>query len=188
MRVETRRGAVLVEGYVCATARDSGPIGCGKRAFVEQIAPGAFAAALERNPSPALMACHRDMVPAERMELREDSIGLYAAALVTCPEVRARAEKGLLRGWSFGFIAMRERTERRPKGPPRRIVEEMELLEISIIDERSVPAYSGTSIKAEVRALAEAAPPPVLKCGGCGRGAPGEEWQRRLEKLKGDGK
>ena len=51
MRIELRADSVLIEGYVNAVARDSRPMRDKKtgQRFVEQVVPGVFKRALERN-------------------------------------------------------------------------------------------------------------------------------------------
>ena len=56
----------------------------------------------------------------------------------------------LLRGWSFGFIeraAKEEDTDYTDSGLKRRFVEDMDLKEVSIIDNRKIPCYASTSIE-----------------------------------------
>jgi phage head maturation protease len=82
------------------------------------------------------------------LELFEDNIGLRAIATVTDTEVRAKAQQKKLRGWSFGQYVNKDRMEERADGQiPRRHVEDMDIFEISIIDDRRNPCYIGTSIE-----------------------------------------
>ena len=83
---------------------------------------------------------------AKNLRLMEDNIGLRAIAEVSDEEVIEKARSGKLRGWSFGFIEERAREEDAASGMKRRFVEEMDLREVSLIDERKVPCYAGTSI------------------------------------------
>ena len=78
------------------------------------------------------------------LKLVEDNIGLYAEAEITDPEVRAAAEKGQLRGWSFGFQKPVVKWDCVGK-VQRRTIEDMELLEVSILTK--TPAYFGTSVE-----------------------------------------
>lgn len=159
MRIEIRADSVVVEGYVNAVGRDSRPMRdrkTGKR-FVEQIVPGAFKRALEQNDVQLLL--NHDSTRAlgsttNNLELYEDSIGLHARAEVTDPEVMEKARKKKLRGWSFGFRERDASTETITDAMERRYVEQMDLVEVSIIDERKLPCYEGTSL--EVRAEGEA--------------------------------
>lgn len=58
-----------------------------------------------------------------------------------------KAKKGELRGWSFGFIERAAKEEDTDSGLKRRFVEDMDLKEVSIIDNRKVPCYASTSIE-----------------------------------------
>ncbi len=151
MRIEIRSDKVIIDGYVNAVARDSRPIRdkSGKR-FVEQIVPGAFERALKRNEVKLLL--NHDMArnlgsTQTNLQLYEDNIGLRAHAEVTDPEVIKKARQKKLRGWSFGFRELDATEETIKENLCRRFVEEMELVEVSILDERKTPAYRGTSIE-----------------------------------------
>lgn len=152
MRIEVRSDKVIIDGYVNAVARDSRPIRDrnGKR-FVEQIVPGAFERALKRNEVKLLL--NHDMTrnlgsTQTNLQLYEDNIGLRAHAEVTDAEVVEKARQKKLRGWSFGFHELDATEETIKENLSRRFVEEMELVEVSILDERKTPAYRGTSIEA----------------------------------------
>ena len=68
-------------------------------------------------------------------------------ANVVLKRVIEKAKNGKLRGWSFGFEALKEREEPLEDGLKRRFVDEMNLAEVSIIDEHKIPCYVGTSIE-----------------------------------------
>lgn len=80
------------------------------------------------------------------LQLFEDNIGLRAIAEITDAEVIQKARDKKLRGWSFGFVEERASEEDTAKGMKRRYVEEMEIREVSIVDDRKLPCYAGTSI------------------------------------------
>lgn len=79
------------------------------------------------------------------LQLFEDNIGLRAIAEITDAEVIEKAKKGELRGWSFGFIERAAKEEDADSGLKRRFVEDMDLKEVSIIDNRKIPCYASTS-------------------------------------------
>lgn len=159
MRIELRTDSVMIEGYVNAVARDSRPMRdrkTGKR-FVEQITPGVFERAIRRNDVDLLLNHDPLRVLGStktNLTLYEDSIGLRARAEITDAEVVQKAREKKLRGWSFGFLERDASEEDLSNGLQRRYVEDMELKEVSIIDERKLPCYEGTSI--ETRATGEA--------------------------------
>lgn len=156
MKITIRADTVTVEGYVNAVGRDSrllvDDMGYPYR---EQVQPGTFAKALnakiESSQEIQLLLNHRTSRilggTDSNLELSEDSIGLYAKAEITDPEVMQKARDGKLTGWSFGFIELDHRDEWGESGH-RVIVTDMDLREITICDEEARPAYAGTSIKA----------------------------------------
>ena len=151
MRIEIRNDSVLIDGYVNAVGRDSRPMRDknGKR-YVEQIVPGAFKRALAKNEVKLLLDHDetRELGSTEtNLTLREDAIGLRATAEITDAEAIEKAKSGKLRGWSFGFLEKDASEEDMANGLKRRFVEEMELVEVSIIDEKKIPCYEGTSIE-----------------------------------------
>ena len=151
MRIEIRADSVLVEGYVNAVGRDSRPLlsSDGSR-FVEQIVPGAFARALSKRDVDILLN-HDETKKLgstqSNLTLIEDSIGLKARAIIKDSTVIEKAKAKKLTGWSFGFYDINTRTEDINEGLKRRFVEDLELVEVSIIDDTLVPAYQGTSIE-----------------------------------------
>lgn len=151
MRIEIRADSVLVEGYVNAVGRDSRPLlsSDGSR-FVEQIVPGAFARALSKRDVDILLN-HDETKKLgstqSNLTLIEDSIGLKARAIIKDSTVIEKAKAKKLSGWSFGFYDISTRTEDINEGLKRRFVEDLELVEVSIIDDTLVPAYQGTSIE-----------------------------------------
>lgn len=155
MRIEIRTDSVVIEGYVNAVARDSRPMRDRKtmKRFVEQIVPGVFERALKHNEVQLLLNHDKTKVlgsTATNLELHEDSIGLHARAEVADPEVIQKARERKLRGWSFGFRERDASAENITDALERRYVEEMDLVEVSIVDDRKQPCYEGTSL--EVRA------------------------------------
>lgn len=85
------------------------------------------------------------------LELTEDNIGLHARATVTDPEVIQSARNGDLVGWSFGFYDLPDGVQEgvdQESNLPLRIVRDMDLREVSILDRTKIPAYDGTLIMA----------------------------------------
>lgn len=156
MQVEIRNDSVFISGYVNAVERLSKPIRetlHGKiRTFLERIKAGVFRTALKRNKNVLVLLNHdtnRVLASTEdgNAILDEDNIGLKAEITITDKEVVQKAREGRLSGWSFGFIANDDvlTTEGNDE---IRTVTDMELLEVSILDDTKAPAYYGTSIEA----------------------------------------
>lgn len=157
MRIEIRNDKVIIDGYVNAVARDSRPLRdkSGNR-YIEQIVPGTFKRALSQNEVKLLLNHDeaRELGSTEtNLTLREDAIGLRATAEIDDAEVIQDARDGKLRGWSFGFYERGATEEELPSGMKRRYVEDMKLVEVSIINQKKIPCYEATSI--ETRAEGE---------------------------------
>lgn len=155
MKVEVRGDSVVITGYVNTVERYSKPItshlrGC-LRTFIERMRAGVFKTALKRNNSVKVLLNHNE----ERVlantndgsaKLEEDNIGLRAEVIVTDKEVVEKARQNRLVGWSFGFYANADEigTE---GGAETRTVTDLDLVEVSILDDSRRPAYNGTSIE-----------------------------------------
>ena len=156
MRVEVRNDSVFISGYVNAVERLSKPIRetlHGKiRTFLERIKAGVFRNALKKNDDVLVLLNHdNNRVLASTKDgsavLTEDNIGLRAEITITDTEVVQKARDGKLSGWSFGFIANDDEITTEGKDEIRTVTD-MELLEVSILDDTKAPAYYGTSIEA----------------------------------------
>ncbi|WP_243158053.1 HK97 family phage prohead protease [Aminipila terrae] len=152
MRIEIRSDCVLLDGYVNAVGRDSRPIITADGKCVEQIEPRAFERALQRAPNVDLLLNHNKnrklgSTTDKNLELFEDNIGLRAICTVTDAEVVQKAREQKLKGWSFGMFTIKRTLEERANDIPRRHVEELDMFEVSIIDDRMSPCYIGTSIE-----------------------------------------
>jgi len=156
MKVEVREDSVFITGYVNAIERYSKPIReslRGKiRTFVERIKAGVFQTALKRNDNVLVLLNHNhDRVLANTKDgsakLEEDNIGLRAEVTITDKEVVEKARNNQLVGWSFGFYANAD--EMGSEGETEtRTVTDLDLFEVSILDDTKSPAYYGTSIEA----------------------------------------
>ena len=156
MKVTIRADTVEIEGYVNAVGRDSRTLTDEYGyPFVEQISPGAFGKALnaaeKAEKEIKMLLNHDDMHEIgstnRNLELEEDSIGLHARAVVTDAETIQAAREKRLSGWSFGFRTLDYR-ESWAENMSKRTVTELDLVEVSVIDDRMTPAYAGTSIHA----------------------------------------
>ena len=156
MRVEVRNDSVFISGYVNAVERLSKPIRetlHGRiRTFLERIKAGVFRNALKKNDDVLVLLNHdSNRVLATTKDgsavLAEDNIGLRAEITITDTEVVQKARDGKLVGWSFGFIANDDEITTEGKDEIRTVTD-LELLEVSILDDTKAPAYYGTSIEA----------------------------------------
>ena len=150
MKIEVRENKMFLDGYVNVCSRDSRVLPSSQGKFIEQIVPKTFERALSKADNVDLLFNHKKdrklgSIKDGNLELYEDSIGLRAKCEVSDEEVITRAKEGKLSGWSFGFISLKDKWEDAKEGIKRRFVEEMELLEVSILDK--TPAYIATSIE-----------------------------------------
>lgn len=154
MKITIRSDSVEIEGYVNAVGRDSRRmVDQYGNEFVEQMQPGVFALALSKNANVQMLLNHNEARvlgdTQTNLDLEEDSIGLHARATVTDPEVIELARAGKLVGWSFGFYQLDARTAYDyDSHVERSIVTEINLKEVSIIDDTMLPVYAGTSVHA----------------------------------------
>lgn len=156
MRIELREDSVFISGYVNAVERYSKPIKeslKGKiRTFIERIKAGTFRTALKRNDDVKVLLNHdHERVLATTKDgsakLEEDNIGLRAEVTITDKDVVEKARNNQLVGWSFGFYANTD--ELGTEGNTEtRTVTDLDLIEVSILDDTKSPAYYGTSIEA----------------------------------------
>lgn len=152
VRIEIRNDSVILDGYVNAVLRDSRPIPSNRGRFIEQIEPRAFQNALDRTDNVDLLLNHdknRKLGSTKEgnLQLFEDNIGLRAICTVTDADVIEKAKNKQLRGWSFGFYANKDHWEDTDKEIQRRFVEDLDIFEVSIIDNTKTPAYIATSIE-----------------------------------------
>lgn len=156
MKVEVREDSVVITGYVNAIERYSKPITerlHGKvRTFIERIKAGVFKTALKRNDDVKVLLNHdknRELATTKdgTAKLEEDNIGLRAEVTITDKEVIEKAKNDQLVGWSFGFYPNSDELGNEGKSETRTITD-LDLMEVSILDDTKSPAYYGTSIEA----------------------------------------
>ena len=160
MEIRIKNDSVEISGYVNAVERKSKPLWSRMGQFIERICKGAFKSALKRNDNVRILLNHdwnRDLGGTKdgNLELNEDSIGLHARATITDPEVVEKARNNELVGWSFGFYDREVENKRDEDGYPLRDVKDLDLEEVSILDNSHIPAYDGTlvSVRSEEKSV-----------------------------------
>ena len=163
MKIEIRGDCVRIDGYVNAVERDSKVLHGANGPFVEKIKAGAFQRALDRAKRTGydvkVLLNHnyeRELTTTRDKDtaITEDSIGLRCQCEIRDADVAEKARNKKLSGWSFGFIPVRD--EWKDEGDMRhREVRELELKEVSILDDTHTPAYNGTSIEMRSEDLIE---------------------------------
>lgn len=151
MQIRIKGDSVEIDGYVNAVERKSKPLWSRMGQFIERICKGAFSKALERNDNVRILLNHnpeRDLGGQKdgNLELTEDSIGLHARAVITDKEVVEKARNGKLVGWSFGFYDRDVLCGTDENGMPLRDVRDLDLEEVSLLDDTKTPAYDGTLV------------------------------------------
>lgn len=152
MKIKIRNGTATIEGYVNAVERFSKVLYDTRGKFIEKINPNVFRKALEKNNDVLTLLNHdKDKILARTSdgtsELLEDNIGLRAKVEISDKGIIEKAKKGKLRGWSFGFIENEEERITNKDGLEERTIKDLDLIEVSILDDKKVPAYYGTSIE-----------------------------------------
>ena len=152
MKVEVRNDKIIIDGYVNAVERESKVLYDTRGEFIEKIRAGVFQKALERTDNVRVLLDHekdRELADTKsgKAKLYEDNIGLRAIVEIDDTEVIEKARNNKLRGWSFGFLCNKEDRKTNEDGIEERVVRDLDLLEVSIIDDKKYPAYIGTSIE-----------------------------------------
>ena len=155
MNIEVRNDSVVISGYVNAVERWSKPLKANLRGiaqrFIEKIKAGAFRTALKRNDNVKVLLNHNSERELANTKdgtaiLEEDNIGLRAEVTITDPEVVEKARNHKLVGWSFGFYSNSDEVDQEATMATRTVTD-MDLVEVSILDDTKSPAYYGTSIE-----------------------------------------
>lgn len=152
MRVRFQNDMAVIDGYVNVVERDSKMIYEGGKSFIEKVKQGAFARSLSRRGNVRVLLNHdhsRELasVGDGTAVLKEDQVGLYCRTIVTDPEVIEKARAGKLSGWSFGFMPLTEKMTEIDDVDHRDLVE-LDLREVSILDDTKSPAYPACCISA----------------------------------------
>ena len=156
MQIRISGEDVTIEGYVNAVERNSKPLWSRLGRFIERVCAGAFKKSLDRRRDVHILLNHdpeRDLGSVEQgnLELEEDAIGLRARAIIHDAEVAEKGRNGDLVGWSFGFTDVDggvEESRDAQTSLPMRILHDLDLREVSILDRSKTPAYNGTLIMA----------------------------------------
>lgn len=153
MNIELRADGCHITGYVNVTGKKSRPTITPHGKVVEIIEERAFERAIERAGNINVTVDHnKTHIYASTEEgtvaLYEDSIGLHADVLITDTYLIDLAQKGKIRGWSFGMYNVQDEllTEERADGYPIRMIKALDLDHLTLVVNKQ-PVYSATSIE-----------------------------------------
>jgi HK97 family phage prohead protease len=157
LKIEVRADGAHITGYVNVTGKMSRPVITPHGKCIEVIEERAFADAIDRAGDVSVTVDHDKThiyasTSSSTVALKEDAIGLHADVLITDPSIIDLAQKGKIRGWSFGMYNVVDAMEQRAEGLPIRHVKKLDLDHITLVVNKN-PVYSATSV--ELRADAE---------------------------------
>lgn len=151
MQLEFRADGAHISGYVNVTEKKSRPVITPHGKVIEEIEPRAFEAAISRAGNITLTVDHDSShVYAETrngsLNLYEDSIGLHADVLITDKTLIELAQKGKIKGWSFGMYNVQDELEARTEDLPLRHIKALDLDHVTLVVNKQ-PVYSATSVE-----------------------------------------
>ncbi|EJT6340591.1 HK97 family phage prohead protease [Clostridium perfringens] len=151
MKIELREDSVTLEGYINVTARESKVLtDFDGSKFIEVIEPNTFNRALEKGGEVVMLLNHdwskQIGTRGTNVELFEDNIGLLFRANISDSETIELAKADKLVGCSFGFIEPKYSKRELRGGFEKRYIDDLNLLEVSILSDKKSPAYSGCSV------------------------------------------
>jgi len=152
MNLEIRNNELTIKGYINTVERDSREMPSPQGKFVEQVKAGVWTRSLASGNDISLLLNHNwdrklGSISQGNITLKEDNIGLHAEVRILDAEVVEKAKNNKLVGWSFGFNANKDTWSKRDDGISRRYLEDINLVEVSLLDDTRIPAYIGTSIE-----------------------------------------
>lgn len=155
MKIEIRNDQVEVDGYVTAIERFSKVLNSRFGKFKEIIREGVFKRAISRNKDVHILLNHKfdkdlGSTKSGNLFLKEDNIGLKVRAKINDPEVIEKAKNGDLIGWSFGFkdVDVKQKVD---GDILVRDINDLDLVEVSILDRTRTPAYKGNTLELVTR-------------------------------------
>ena len=151
MLIRIKKNSVTVEGYVNVVERDSEVLYDGHESFIERVKQGAFGKSLKRRENVRVLLNHDEdrelaTVADGTATLKEDPIGLWCRAKIKDEEVIQLAREKRLVGWSFGFLSLNDRDIWTDEKVRHREILDLDLREVSILDDTKMPAYPANCI------------------------------------------
>lgn len=150
-------GSLHITGYVNITDKPSRVLTDSKgESFVERVEPRCFSKALSTGANVKLLLNHNHNIhlgslDEGNLKLTEDNIGLKINATVNNEEVRKAYNEGGFSGFSYGFKKIKDNFREWDNGIKLRTLQEIRLIEVSLLDSKTVPAYLGSLVNVEHR-------------------------------------
>lgn len=150
-------GSLHITGYVNITDKPSRVLRDSKgNNFVERVEPRCFTRALNTGGNVKFLLNHNHNIhlgslDEGNLKLTEDNIGLKIDATVNNEEVRKAYEEGGFSGFSYGFQKIKDNFRDWDNGIQLRTLQDIKLIEISLLDSKTVPAYLGSLVNVEHR-------------------------------------
>ena len=149
-------GSLHITGYVNITDKKSRVLKDNKgNLFVERVEPRCFKRALEKNNVDFLLnhdtSKKLGSIADGNLKLIDDNIGLKIEATVNNEEVRQAYENGGFSGFSYGFQKIRDNFRDWDNGIQLRTLQDIKLIEVSLLDSTKTPAYFGSLVNVEHR-------------------------------------
>ena len=150
-------GSLHITGYVNITDKPSRVLRDSKgNSFVERVEPRCFARALNSGDNVKFLLNHNHDIhlgslDEGNLKLTEDNIGLRIDATVNHAEVRKAYDEGGFSGFSYGFQKIKDNFRDWDNGVQLRTLQEIRLIEVSLLDSKTVPAYFGSLVNVEHR-------------------------------------
>lgn len=148
--MEVRSQSVVLQGYANVYERKSRLLRNIKGSFFEVVRDGIFEKALSKNKNVKMLLNHdkdHELASQENgtLEVRSDNVGLYVKAEISDPTVVDMAKAGRLFQWSFGFKC-NDCDWINENGEEVRYLNDIDLFEVSILDDTRTSAYKSTSV------------------------------------------
>lgn len=150
-------GSLHITGYVNITDKPSRVLRDSKgHNFVERVEPRCFTKALNTGHNVKFLLNHNHNIhlgslDEGNLKLTEDNIGLKIDATVNNAEVRKAYDEGGFSGFSYGFQKIKDNFRDWDNGVQLRTLQEIRLIEVSLLDSKTTPAYFGSMVNVEHR-------------------------------------
>jgi uncharacterized protein len=148
--------SVFISGYANITEKESHFLNEHGRRFKEIVEPSTWKKALSRAKDVLLLHNHQESrllgnwkTGKQNLKLSENEIGLKVEAEIYDSDLvqKVKEDRSYLTGWSWGFID-RSSTWEKKNGYERRLISDLDLIEVSLLSGHTKPAYpSATAIE-----------------------------------------